>query len=462
MRFAKRAAKRLLKLSRLFENPKANGSQCGSGLKHEVVLTFNPGEAHRVRPITEQLYARYGDRLAVALTSFDPTVASQLESLGLPVFSAPNSVDSAPGLAGQFIGALKQARHGVTCDELRELMDSLKFHFQSLCERRWPQQAALFRWWVRQWKVMHPSAVVVSGLEDSESQLPALAATHLGIPSLAFPHGTIYTRRTYLASRYILYPNQLSRRALIPLQREKSKLFPARDLLPDHEYPNSSVAKCATHQLLRILVLANPMGVSNCLAPYVRLRTQISALKSFDSPPGDLAASISVRVKLHPGKPFQGGELVALAAPRVASSVLPLDSAITDLIDQYDLFVSLNGYGSVLKPIVAAGKPIVLFWTDYNIGRAGPYELASDIAPAGSVVRSSAEFWQLVRGFLTDGLLRTEMARRSYEFARTTLDDRNYPRLGDILARLNESSHTAEENVAPTYSAWESTCRNDH
>jgi hypothetical protein len=79
-----------------------------------------------------------------------------------------------------------------------------------------------------------------------------------------------------------------------------------------------------------------------------------------------------------------------------------LDLPLSAALDAADLVVAMNYCGVGVLHTATAGKPLIHFWLDPDIGRLDPMPFADMYAPAGDMARSEEDIWTLVRRFLDE------------------------------------------------------------
>lgn len=406
-----------------------------------VVLAFNPGEFHRFTPVIRQLYKSLPGKIAAAILSPDQATADRIAAeWSIPVALGPSSIAADPAPGQQFLRGYAQALDAAGGQPWQKPLKHLQFHFEYYCKQRWPMLADRLRFWSELWRVACPKAVLVSQLQDSESQLPAEAAKHLGIPALSISHGAGPGRPRYVVpSTCILYSLSTQRsvfeRSGVPAHR----LIACRDVVVENEYPVIPIRMGTARHAWRLLALTDPIGSSGCLSPTTSPIAQLEALRTLDSPPTDIAKKLSLKIKVHPK--YTDVELFGTVSNRLSDNVLPPDSELKSVLKDTDLVVAVNYCGSALVHVLRAGKPLVLFWTDFLIGKVEPHAHADLFLPAGTLVRNLGEFWDLVRRFFTDSEVGRRMRLKAQEFCRNNLDDSNYPGIDEVVDGILSSGY---------------------
>jgi hypothetical protein len=415
-------------------------------LSGKIVLAFNPGEFHRFTHVIEQLSESLPGKLAAVVLSRDPTTETRIATQwSIPVGCLPLHAPIDVNVQKQFLSGYVQALCAAGNLPWQKALNFLRFHFEYYCKQRWPKLVADFRSWCRLWDEARPDAVVVSSLYDGESQLPSEAAKRLGIPTLSIPHGGVIAPDNLLSTDYILYTYPIQKTILEHCGIRAHRLIACRNLVPENEYPTSS-SQPVSKQGWRLLVLTDPCGFAGNFAPTISIRDQITGLQALDHPPEDIAERLSLNIKVHPGYPDQ--EVFAVVGDRIRQKVLPVNSELPAALEQTDLVVALNYYGSALIHALRSGKAIIFFCTT----RQGSV-LADLFHPAGLVVRKPEEFWSIVRNFFTDSTFAEQMSSKAQEFCAKNLHDSDYPNIGEVMNRI-----LSEENTGSSrFNDWKNT-----
>jgi hypothetical protein len=408
-----------------------------SFLSEKLVVALNHGELDRFTPLVHRLTERFPGRVAGVILTSDHQKADAISGAwSLPVAPGPHVTRGDPALREKFIGGYKRALNGAQDKPWQPFLALSPFHFRFYCEERWPLLVAKLRRWMEFWRLNRPKAVLVSALEDSESQLPTVAAKRLGIPTFSIPHGGFSPRAAVvLVADYLLYSTSIQKAIYERSGADSGRLIACRDLIAENEYPVVPRKPVSVKDGWRVLVLTNPIG-TGCLAQRIFPGAQLKALRALENPPSSVAEKLSLRVKVHPG--FPDLELFNVVDGRLKEQVLPLESELSVALNGSDLVVALNYCGSALLHALRAGKAVIFFWTDVSIGKVEPYTHADLLTSAGPVVRSAKEFWDCVFAFFTDKQYGGWLRREAYEYWRNHLDESLYPDISDVLSeKLN-------------------------
>ena len=319
-------------------------------------------------------------------------------------------------------------------------LETLRFHFEYYCLHRWPwlHQRNL-RFWSDLWAQTQPRLVLISSVDDAPFRLPSTTAKLHGIPTLAVPHGGVFGARTAdipPMADSSLYGIKLQKRLHELLGLPPSRLFACKDLVAPNEYPiKINASPYSSHAKLRLLALTETTDEGTNLVKSVSLSSQYAALKALSEPPADIESLIELAVKVHPN--YHDIAIIAAVGPTLRSKVMPLDSDLHQIIEEVDLVVAVNYYGSALIHVLRAGKPVLYFLTErdplVNREQSWWFKLFLD---GTTLARTSEEFWNLVRSFLADPMLAAAMSRKAEKFARDNLDDSGFPCIGEVIDDL--------------------------
>lgn len=385
-------------------------------LRGRAAICLNPLEVFRLGWHIGELRSVFGDHVVLVVNSH---LARDVEPIarqtGLPVLgigpAGKPSMDVA-GLCQRGFAELLTTQAEPLCGMLRHNAA----HFSALF-RRWVWLQATREYWRRAFAAAPPALVAVSSLEDSESQLPAHAAARLGIPSICLPHGIGLTRSARPKADLVLHLGQADREAYLRSGIPATRLAGCQDLGIQNEYPvDESLAWTPAKGKLNVLALMAATGRPGVLYPAISPEAQVRALRALAAPPPDMAGRLHLSLKTHPGLPDL--EIIEVAGPEVQALLTPLDLPLARALAAADLVVALNYTGVGVLHCAEAGKPLVQFWLDPDLGRADPFIYADLYAPAGHMTRSEDEFWNAVRRFLDEPGYAEALRQRARDFCR--------------------------------------------
>jgi hypothetical protein len=404
-------------------------------LKDKVVLALNFAEFHRFTPVIRQLSTSFSGKLAAVILNPAPELARRLtEEHALPVVSPikHDRVDSR--LKDQFSRGYNFLLNQVDGKPWVTPLKFLDFHFRYYCRRRWPALSTSFRSWVELFQRTRPRAIIVSSLEDAESQLPAAAGKAVGIPTVSIPHGLVSWEPEVVTAEHVLYCNAIQRKVLERGKAASQCLIGCRNLIADNEYPCTPSIIKPIQSSWRVLAITNPVGMPECMMPEIVASRQIEAFRALDNPPVDLANKIELKIKVHPG--FPDKELFQIVSRRLAAQVLPTDSDLKTVLDQTDLVLAVNYCsGSALIHVLNSFKPVIFFRTDCLMTEKDRQHNELCI-PGGIEVKLEQDLWNSIRTFFKDPRFAQKMQSKARAFARKYLDDSHNPHIGDVIHQV--------------------------
>lgn len=419
-----------------------------SSLEGSIVLVMNSEESLRFAHIIDDLSKSFPGRVSVMLRDPDSHGDAWKISkrLSVKVAFPPRFVKPDRDLGIRFVRAYQKAKAASSGKPWHEALSRLGYHFEHYCRSRWPLMARYHRYWANLWQNSPPAAVLATTIWESSVLLPSHVARDMGIPTFAIPHGgAAPTADTIITSEYCLHGHSNQRdcfiRAGIPLERT----IACRGLLAEHEYPVASDfrAEVSAKSSLRILVLTDPTGQANCLAKAVGLRAQLHGLKALNSPPSDIADKCTMKVKVHPK--FSDLGIMAAAGDSLRKKVLPTNSDLHSVLKESDVVVALNYVGTALIHVLCSGKPVICFITESD-----PLLKRTDIdfrrfLPGATLVRTSEEFWGVIKSFMDSPELVRKASEKSLEFCRRQLNDSGFPSIGEALDPFVNHTRCARE-----------------
>lgn len=415
-----------------------------------VVLAMNSGEARRFESLVARLASNLPGRFAVAIASRQLDEGRRIAAEhGVPALE-PAAERRTSGLAGRFEEGVRETLRTAAGEPWEGPLRLLGFHFRHFCRRRWPRLAASLRAWRSLWEAVDPGLVVVSSLPDAESQVPGAAAGVLGIATASIPHGGGRTRAVGLpAAGRLLYANETMRRTLEREGGGARRMLPCRGLTPRSAYRAEEAAAFPGPGDWRVLALATSTGFPGTQAWRIRPRAQIAALRALAAPPEDVAGRLSLLVKTHPG--HSDLELLAAVDVGLAGRIAPPKADLHALLEEADLVLALNYFGSALVHALRAPRPVIFFVTDDLIGAMPQrghqdFHVHADLyLDAGPVVRTGGEMWETVRAFFADPSARDALRIRSAEHGRRLLDDGAFAPIESVVRSILAEEGASED-----------------
>ncbi len=183
-----------------------------------------------------------------------------------------------------------------------------------------------------------------------------------------------------------------------------------------------------------MLALTDTTDEGTNVTKLVGLRAQYIALKALEEPPSDMTDHVEVKVKVHPY--FHDLPMVAAVGSELTAKVMPYASSLTAALEQADLVVAVNYYGSALIHAFQACKPVLCFLTVHEKLTASKLNFFNLFISGAVVAHTPDEFWQAVRSFRTDSMFADALRRRAAEFAHRVLDDSQFPEITELIESL--------------------------
>lgn len=410
-------------------------------LRGKIVIALNQAEFHRFSPVIRTLTQNFFNQVAAVLIAPNPTRATELtEQLKIPVISPHVSKANPTGLSEHFLEGYSKSKDNSHNTVWSKYLTRLTHHFEYYCQYRWPTLTLNYQAWLQLWTEARPELVIVSSLPDSESQLPAQAARQFGIPTISIPHGASDVLRgaEAVATDIVLCSSNLQRTIYQRGGVPNHKLKFSRNLVDINEYSPLSTGLISPKSTSKILAVTNPVVFPEQLSPYILLTEQLRALEMLTRLPKSLENLVSLKLKLHPGTPDLAS--ISLAAPGLVDNLLPLQSDLQEVLTQTDLLVAVNIYsGSILVNALRAGIPVIFLWTDQT--RLAKIEKIDPLFPelffpAGIVVNSAEELWEVIRQFVADPKVAQGMRTTAQEFVKKFLDDTTFPDIAQVVSEL--------------------------
>lgn len=400
-----------------------------------ILIALNFGELFRFQPLISQLKNSYGNKLIIVVRKGDIDEIRNISfELKVPIIKfQAKTITNRDKHVGKFNYAFTEtikSSDGVQ----NEVFHAFNFYFDYLSKVRWPGLVNDLASWSTLIEKYSPDLVFISSLDEAESQLSGLAAKQQGIPTVALPHGGLQIRGGAIYSDYSLCEHGVQERIWIRSGIAGGSIIKCDGLIPEDEYPTEDNRPYWEYGVLRVLVLTNPIGFDNCVAPLIDPRKQLTAIKIVGSIPPDLIHQVNLRIKLHPK--FQNRELYKVIDERLLDSIVPSESQLSSLLAESDVIVSLNYFGTALIHSIFIGKPVVYLWTDQCLGKTGDLENADLLLGAGELARNESEFWDVIRKVKTKSTYADQLKSKSSAFAEKNLMNFRYKDVVEFVDSL--------------------------
>jgi hypothetical protein len=424
-----------------------------SVLNEKLVFALNPAEFHRFSPIIKQLKNKYPGNVAAVLIFSQETRAKELsESYSIPVVSPVSSPSAKNDFKNQFLHGFEKSLLFSNGKPWRPFLKHLKYQFEFYCGQRLPAVVNNYRAWIELWSGIRPKALITSTLADSESQLPAAAATRFDIPTFSLPHASFPAPlRAIAGANYFFYSNSIQKTVFERSGVPADRLKPVRENISQNEYPAVARNLSSTDAKWRILALTDPIGFEGCIFPYVRPGKQLDALLTLDHPPEDISARLSLKIKTHP----HWADLDIFCATRSSTLVRKMispDSDLNALLPEVDLVIALNYCGSALMNVLKNGLPVFFYWTDEfmlrELGKLTQISWSNSelFLCAGKLVSTAEQLWKSIEDFFTRPWMGERLRSKAKSFAEQYLDGSAYPAVTEVVDHLL-SSNNIESNT---------------
>jgi hypothetical protein len=402
-----------------------------------VVFVASAGqESERITSIVRALAAKLDGRVLGVTLEPDRGLAAQAQrAWGVAVRPGPALYPGAGPRA--FLRAIELLRAKTPDPTVRIALDACPFHFQYYAKKRWPRLVGNLQGWLDMWDRLEPGCVISAGPDTAQPQLPGLAARLRGLASLAVPHGALETRQVgFLGPATQLAANPLQAEGFVRSGVPVETILRVRDVVSPNEYAVADRASGDGPPPGRCIALLNPVSYAaegrGLMDLYVTHGDQTQALWALDNLRSLPEGSISI--KLHPG--FPDLALLEANAPDLTDHLLPLTSDLATELDRHELVIGVNYIGSALFHVVAAGKPLILFWTSPLLRDPEVHPYSALIRRAGLVVPDEAQLRVAVSRFFSEEGFSEELRTRSQRFASKWLSDTGQPALSEVVSGL--------------------------
>lgn len=402
----------------------------------EIAFALNWAELDRFGGIIRHLAEGGGQRVVVRLLTDAACYPAQFAGkFPVQVYAGPSALPHSPKSGEMFLRGLDSIAATSKGAPWEQAVRHLRFHFEHYCRERWPHLEGQYKAWIRLWDHTRPAAVVVSNLMDAGSQLPAMAARGLGIPSLSVSHGAGMVRFwDAIAAERVLYDLGTQRVVYAQSGITPTRLFPCRGLVVQDEYDVTDAAWVTDRGKMRVLALTDPIAPTGCLAGWIGHGVQIGCLRALATCPDTLASRLDIRFKGHPGWPDT--ELFEAAGVKVATSLFPASARLGPLLAAADLVIAVNYCGGALVHALRAGKPVLLFWLDPLLHGKHDFWHPEVYSTCGPMARTADELWSLLRRFVEHPETAVRMRSKADAYRREFLDDHAHPSLVDEVRVL--------------------------
>lgn len=397
-------------------------------ITNKLLIAINPGEVYRFSPIVEDLVIKNKmDCAAAVLTTNQSEANDTSKKWKIPTIIGSSEKNLPQDIKYTLLKALGLAKKKAKGQLWERTLDVLDYHFEYYCVNRWPRLIMDYRLWCKILSESPPKAIIVSSLLDAESHLPTAAAKQFNIPTFSIPHGGV-ARVDKPIQDFVLYGLSTQRMAYEIIGVAPSRLLPCKDIVFQNEYATQKNVFIDEKRKINILVLTSSIGFPG-LITFVGVRGQVNGLIMLKNIPPDLSEKINISIKVHPNPNFSNLELIQAAGINVKENVLPLDSDLPTILDNFDLVIMLNNWSTPVLHALKAGKPVILLNTTF------PYieQKLDFILPSGKSVNNFEELWNCIMQFINDPNYSHEMLQISKKFNMKYLENSAYPDISDVI-----------------------------
>jgi len=370
----------------------------------------------------------------------------------VPVIRAPENNYIPKNLVDKFLGAYQNLIKTSNSKVREKILVNLKFHFLHYCQNRWPQLENMFNNYLTLFSKNPPKLIIGAAVNKIEWNLPVLAAKRCGIKTLSIPHGIWSYRPTEdfpLTIQEPLFDYDLY---LYPILKEflnqfsgikENNLIACKNCTDINSHKTYIIKPEFSENSWKILALFNPATYDYPNAEYPPIfpanknpKIQMDAIKIFNTPPDDLKEKLSIKFKVHPN--YSELELFYAIGDDVLKDVLPTNTQLQPVLEETDLVIGVNYFGSAFFNALKNNKPVILFYSDEffekSLKKEGwPFEiLGNDII----IARNSDELWNIIRKFFTDTAVSEQIRLNASLFSTQFLDNSNYPTVGNVVEEL--------------------------
>ena len=428
-------AERLLTTQKIcFLDNSNNESLNISTIQDKVLITINSGEFYRFRPAIEQLYMYFPNKMASVLISpgYEKSIILA-NNISIPIISPIKSTYSNIDFEKKFINAYNKLVNKLETEYLKKIFCILKFHFSYYCMHRWPVLAQNFQEWSKLWTYKRPKALVLSDLDDSESQIPAEAAKRKGIPTFSIPHSLGRGNHYNISSYTLLASSILKHREYEQLGIPSFRIRSSQLTVATNEYISYDNIS-AFNKSKRVLILLDPVFIDNLVDPLIEPKAQIKAFDEIAAMIQKFSNNISFVVKVHPKN--SDIDFIASYNPFIIEKMLPLEADLESIVNSSDIVIAVNYVGTAIYHVVRFKKPIIFFWNDLFYKEIDKQLLIVDIEyffNAGFLVEKGDELCDALTRFYTDIKFAENLIAKVKKFFYNNFDFKNYSTVGEIV-----------------------------
>lgn len=421
-------------------------------LTGKIAFLASPAELNRSHDLLKDLISTFPKNVVIIphqMTKVD--VYKTIKTWKIPVIQIPENSNVDFTISKKFLKGYEDLTKESSERTWESIVDDVRFHFLYYCQNRWPNLNHLFKSYLKIFLKNPPKVIIGAALNYAEWHLPILAAKKCEIKTISIPHGVNFVSSTVGASEseqellfdYNLYREKINKEILHQIDGiHEKKLVACKNCTDVNSHSTQIVKSSFSQNAWKILVLFDPTyRYSNEKYPliypmYKNPQIQIDAIKNLNSPPDDLKGKISIKFKVHPF--FSELELFRAAGGDAVKNVLPTDTQLQSVLEETDLVIGVNYFGSALFHALKNNNSIILycnddfFETSYN--RDG--EFFALFGNSIKIAKNSDDLWNLIRTFFTDPAVSTKMKLDVTVFSKQFLDNSSFPTIGNVVKEI--------------------------
>lgn len=408
-----------IKSSGLYQQPKfipmPSWTNLGlENIKDAYICVINPAEINRSRDILMDLENKYANNFIVL--TIGPYNGAKFS---FPIISLPISL----------YNCNNDQIFSTAWHEIQEYdLDIPKFIYPYVYQtmhyyhsRRWPSLIKIFLQFQKLFSLHRPRCVMGTDLVDAESQLAAVAANSLGIPTFAWGHALVnnFDRWQPYCSKKILVPTRYAYEAAKLAKIPENRIVNVRNINRDTLYDQHVISwpiRTKSDEI-RILILPYINRISGTSYICSNLQTHTTIVNFLCNPPPKIKDKIIIRFKCHPQvhtySPF------ILNGINGSEYLFPSNASLQPLLDECDICILLGEIGCAL---VHSSKrvPTIFIPDDAKLFHLYSQQAIEYIYPL--IIRNYKETWNYIEKIINDPYFTENMMKKQLEFV-TSVDN---------------------------------------
>ena len=384
LRLAKQKFKNLLHHNTNTKEKKNNWSDFN--YDNKIVIIISPHEVYRIEKHISSLISNNPQKVVLILLGGDKILSQSIKAkLSIPVHIHSFLTKKKLSVIRKLNHALKKNISSCDNEYLQDILLTHHEHFKYYSSKRWPTLHSEYLFWREIFSESRPTLVLTTSLPDAEYQLPALAASKLGIPSISFPHSIGVYRKIKIHSEFMLAQYDIDQNGHVLSGREPNKIIMCRDLGITNEYPIKKDGQILKDKnKTNALILMGETGHADDIFPTRNRMYQISGIKDLSSLKKEFSSVLELKIKLHPW--INDKDLIKAFEPELLKDVLPNNSNLEDALDSADFVIAVNYQGVAILHSYLREKPVLLYWCNEGIGCTSPFEYSNMLMNGGKLL----------------------------------------------------------------------------